>query len=186
MSRLDDVNTTDIAAAIRFGCRTMQNVFNADDNDVPFFSSCVRPTASFSFSAWHSEAHVPGRHLNALLNAEDAVGVEIDEGAIEKHRRAAFFSYGGPLPLALNRETVDGGLCNFSPHNLREGFHALYALVKYRDDAAARELAERSIATILDLWNPVDSWDVSRLTDAGLKYNPGSDFISGSARMNGR
>ena len=26
--------------------------------------------AFFSFNGWHSEAHVPGRHLNALLNAE--------------------------------------------------------------------------------------------------------------------
>lgn len=66
----------------------MQNVFNADDNHVPFFSSIVKPKAALSFSTHHSESHVPGRHLNALLNAEDAAGVELDEEAVENHRRA--------------------------------------------------------------------------------------------------
>ena len=67
MARLEQVNTTDIADAIRLGCRTMQSVFNADDNQVPFFSSTVRPGAALKFSAFHGESHVPGRHLNALL-----------------------------------------------------------------------------------------------------------------------
>ena len=86
MARLQDVNTTDVRSAIELGCRTMSSVFNADDNDVPFFGSRVRPQAELRFSAAHSEAHVPGRHLNALLNAEDAAGVEVDEAAIEKTR----------------------------------------------------------------------------------------------------
>jgi len=37
MTRLQDVNTTDLAAAIRLGCHVMQNVFNADD----------KPTSSY-------------------------------------------------------------------------------------------------------------------------------------------
>ena len=74
--QLKDVNTTDISSAIRLGCRTMQSVFNADDRNIPFFSSSVRPHAELRFSSAHSESHVPGRHLNALLNAEDA-----EEGA---------------------------------------------------------------------------------------------------------
>ena len=79
MARLDDVNTTDIHDAIRLGCRTMQNVFNRDDGQVPFFGSIVRPHAELTFSSWHSEAHVPGRHLNGLLSAEDAAGIGVFE-----------------------------------------------------------------------------------------------------------
>ena len=63
MTRLNDVNTTDIRDAIRLGCRTMCNVFNADDNDIPFFGSSVRPEAELTFSSFNSEAHVPGRHF---------------------------------------------------------------------------------------------------------------------------
>ena len=70
----------------------MQSVFNADDGLVPFFGTTVRPDVAFSFSSHSSDAHVPGRHLNAMLNAEDAAGIELDEIAVENHRRAAFFN----------------------------------------------------------------------------------------------
>ena len=131
--RLKNVKTTDIEAAIRLGCQTMQNVFNADDKDVPFFGSSVRPEARLSFCNSASECHVPGRHLNALLNAEDAVGIELDESAVQKHARAAYFSFSGRLAVPLNRKRIDGPLCRFDTHSLREGMHALYALVKSRD-----------------------------------------------------
>ena len=39
MARLQDVNITDVRSAIELGCRTMSSVFNADDNDIPFFGS---------------------------------------------------------------------------------------------------------------------------------------------------
>lgn len=185
MSKLKHVNSTNIADAIRLGCRTMQNVFNADDNQVPFFSSTVRPNAALRFSAHHSESHVPGRHLNALLNAEDAAGVEVDEAAVENHRRAAFLSYSGPVALPLNRQTIDGVPVNFCPHNLREGFHALYALAVYRGDDMARETAERSIAAVFDLWSPDQGWDVQRLRALGLNYQQCQGFLHGEARMLG-
>ena len=185
MSKLEHVNSTDIADAIRLGCRTMQNVFNADDDQVPFFGSTVRPTAFLKFSACHSESHVPGRHLNALLNAENAAGVELDEAVGDNHRRAALLSYSGPVTLPLNRQATGGLPVNFCPHNLREGFHALYALTEYRDDTEARELAERSIAAVFDLWNPDRGWDVQRLSDLGVHYQECKGMIHGEARMLG-
>ena len=163
----------------------MQSVLNADDDGVPFFGSRVRPEAVLSFSAHHSESHVPGRHLNALLNAEDAIGAEIDEEAVEAHRRAAFLSYSGAAPMPLNRDGIGGELVNFCPHNLREGFHALYALVKYRQDEEARALAEGSIAAIVDLWSPDEGWDLPALLELGLKYQECQGFVHGEARMMG-
>ena len=77
--QLKDVNTTDIHDAIRLGCKTMQSVFNADDMNVPFFDVVAWPDAKMDFSGSYSEAHVPGRHLNGLLNAQDTVHVDIDE-----------------------------------------------------------------------------------------------------------
>ncbi len=175
MAKLKNVNTTDIRDAIRLGCRTMCSVFNADDNDIPFFGSQVRPEAKLSFSAYHSEAHVPGRHLNALLNAEDAIGIELDEACIEKHARAAFLSYSGPVPLPLNREAIDGKLVNFIPHNVREGFHALYPLAKYRNSRKACDRASASIATIFEYWDATRGWNRKRLSEEhGLKV-PGED-----------
>ena len=88
--KLSNVNTTDIKAAIELGCRTMSNVFNADDNDIPFFGSEVLPNPRLSFSNVHSESHVPGRHLNALL---------------ERRRRGGRLDFGGG-----GRKTRRGGL----------------------------------------------------------------------------
>ena len=68
-------------------------------------------------------------------------------------------SYSGPIPLPLNRETIEGKSILFHPHNIREGFHALYALAKYRKSEPARELAEASIAAIMKYWNPDTNWD---------------------------
>ena len=184
--KVSNVNTTDIRSAIELGCRTMSNVFNADDNDIPFFGSEVLPNPRLSFSNVHSESHVPGRHLNALLNAEDAAGVSISEEAVEKHAAAAFFSYSGPVPLPMNRDRVDGPIENFNDHNVREGFHALYALVRYRNSDRARELAESSIEFILDAWDPVDGWDKKGLTSAhGIRWTRQNTFITGIARAIG-
>ena len=185
MSKLRHVNTTDIPAAIRLGCRTMGSVFNADDGDIPFFSSRVRPDAFLAFSSFHSESHVPGRHLNALLNAEDAAGIRLDEDCIDKHARAAFFSYGGPLPLPLNRAAPGGALVNFIPHNVREGFHALYSLAAMRGSERAIDLAAASIAAIFEYWDAEKGWDCAR-----LQGKPGLDvrrsgFISGLGRAIG-
>ncbi len=185
MTKLNNINTTDIRAAIALGCRTMQSVFNADDHDIPFFGSQVRPETWLKFSWAHSEAHVPGRHLNALLNAEDALGITIDEDAIEKHAQAAFFSYGGALPLPLNRQELGGPLVNFMAHNVREGFHALYALTKFRQSRQAQQVAETSITAILQLWDPAKGWDRNQLeTVLGLKLID-STFIVGLARTLG-
>ncbi len=183
--RVKNVNTTSIRDAVSLGCRTMSSVFNRDDHDIPFFASQVWPNAELSFFRYHSEAHVPGRHLNALLNAEDALGIPVDEAAIDKHAAAAFFSFSGPVPFPLNRNTIGGKLQIFFPHNLREGFHALYALVKYRKSERARTLAEQSIAAIMKYWKPDAGWDRHYLVNTlGLEVVD-APFIIGIGRALG-
>src|SRR5258706_946820 len=154
MPKLTQVNTGDIAGAIRLGCRTMCSVFNADDHDIPFFGSRVWPQPELSFNSHHSEAHVPGRHLNALLSAEHVLGLRLDEACIEKHARAAFYSFSGPLPLPLNRETLGGPLHLFLPHNIREGLHALYALIRFRRSEQAEQVLAACLQAIDQYWGP--------------------------------
>ena len=186
MTRLNHVNTTDIRDAIRLGCRTMCSVFNANDNDIPFFGSSVRPKAELTFTSANSEAHVPGRHLNALLNAEEAAGIAIDDACVDKHAHAAFFAYSGPIPLPLNRDTIGGRLVNFRPHHIREVFHALSALAQFRNSTQARQLAEASIAAIFPNWHPTRGWDRERLeAKLGLRVFAESSFIVGIARAIG-
>ena len=181
MTRLRDVNTTDIVDAIRLGCRTMSRIFDADDDDIPFWRANARPNA---FLAICQEDHVPGRHLNALLNAQDAAGLEIDEDAVDKHARAAFLSFSGTVALPLRR--IDGKPTQFSTHNLREGFHALYSLVKYRKSDRARELAEACIDAVFESFDPAKGWDGDRLKrEHGLRFNRMPVFLQGVARAIG-
>ncbi len=185
MGRLSDVDTHDIADAIRLGCRTMCSVFNSDDDNTPFFGSQVLPEPRRSFSSAHSEAHVPGRHLNALLRAEDAMGVDVCEECIAAHERAAFLSYSGPIPLPLNRDRPGGGLRHFLPHNIREGFHALAALAQYRSSVRAGLLIERSVAAIEELWCPETGWGRDHIEGTlGLEMLD-TGFITGIARAIG-
>ena len=184
--KLKGVNYTDIRSAIEMGCTSMSSVFNKDDHDIPFFASEVWPHAQLRWNPNHSESHVPGRHLNALLTAEATIGLKVSDEVITKGEYAAFFSYSGALPLPLNRETINGKPVRFLPHNLREGFHALYALVRYRNSSKAKELAEKSIDTINRLWNPDKGWNKIEIERRGvtlLEWN--SPFITGIARSIG-
>ena len=157
MAHLADVNSRDLLGAIRLGCRTMERVFDADDpHGVAFFDAVAWPEPRLSFSPVHSEAHVPGRHLNALLAAEGLLGIEVDPAAVDRHAAALFFSYSGDLPLPLNRVRRDGPLGPFCPHNLREGFHGLAALARWRGSEQAVETARRSVALIADALAPAE------------------------------
>jgi hypothetical protein len=73
MSRLANVNTTDIASVIELGCRTMSNAFDADDADRPFFESTILPEAKLAWNSSHSEAHEPDRHLAFPLTEHELV-----------------------------------------------------------------------------------------------------------------
>lgn len=187
MPPLQDVNTTDLYGAVALGCQAMAHALNRDDDQVPFFAAQAWPTAWLRFSPAFSEAHVPGRHLNALLSAEDALGLVIDEEVIAADARAAFRAYAGPVPLPLGRETPTGPQCTFLPHNLREGFHALYALAAYRGCERAVELARASIAAIERYWSPA-GWDRPALEALGVRFwaDPALDtFVGGLGRAIG-
>ena len=186
--QLRDVNTTDIGDAIRLGCQAMGRAFNADDADLPYGGAQVRPQA---FLAGSMEGHIPGRHLNALLAAEDAVGLDLDEAVIDKHARAAFFSYSrAPLPLQRIGQHAHGkgDPIELQEHNLREGFHALYALAAFRGSERAMELAAASIELLFNYWVPNEQWDRARLerdTPARLRDAGEATFIQGPARAIG-
>ena len=93
---LKDVNSEDLRGAIELACRAMAGALNADDGEMPFFSATAWPDPHLSFSRHHGESHVPGRHLNALLNAKD-LGFSVDEHAVRCEERAAFFSFSGAV-----------------------------------------------------------------------------------------
>ncbi len=192
MTKLNDVNTTDILGAIRLGAQCMSNVGNPDDNGFPYHGARLRPEASLGKSNGY---HEPGRHLNALLNAED-IGVRIDEDVIERDTDAAFHGFSGPLPLPLarageespGRRSVDlaSTPIEFHPHHIREGLHAMNALVKFRRSSRGRETADACIDTVLDFWDPDAGWDHERMKrEHGVIPLKANSIIHGEARCIG-
>ena len=185
MPKLSDVNTTDIRAAAELGCRTMHSVFNADDKFVPFFGSQIRPEAFLSWGPTCCESHVTGRHLNALFEARDVFGLPIEDSALANLRHALTVSYSGPVALPMNRAEQSGPTVNFCPHNCREGFHALYPLIRDLNDAEACDLMERNVAAMLELWDAERRWDEKKLEQLGVNFEDAEGFIASEARAIG-
>jgi hypothetical protein len=115
------------------------------------------------------------------------LGVPVDEACIEKHARAAFYAFSGPLALPLNREVLGGPLHVFLPHNIREGLHALYALLRFRQSERARQVLADCLAAIDRYWDPEQGWDRPALEDRlGLRLvEIEAPFVSGLARAIG-
>jgi hypothetical protein len=186
-AKLADVNTTSLRAAAELGCQALSRFFNPDDREVgaPYFWINLRPSAGMSFSAIFSDAQVPGKSLLGLLSAEKAFGVTVDPAVIDRYARVAFYSYGGPVALPLNRDAIGGKLVNFAPVNVAHGFHALYALTAFKQSDRAHALAESSITAVSSLWDSRKGWDRARIEGTlGLKYRdvqPDAPFVAGLA-----
>jgi hypothetical protein len=183
MVQMTDVNTTDIVDAIRLGCQSMAQVFNPEDGDLPYFRVIAHPEAYLDMPM---PDHVPGRHINALLNAAEVAGIEVEEDVIDKHAAANYLSFGGPVALSLGREDCKGPLKTFSAHHIREAFHALYPLVQYRNSERARKVAEACIDAVFEYFDLEAGWDYDRLeSEHALKCYRDGSFVTGVARSIG-
>lgn len=124
-----------------------------------------------------SIAHVPGRWLNALLAAE-AVGLyQPAPSTIATLREWTMLAFGGPVALPRNIDTESlQPLPSVELHNVREGLHALYALIHFRDDTAARELALACIA-VVETYFQDGVWRHAQFeADSGLDGTAGADW----------
>src|SRR6188768_3580365 len=95
MVRLADVDSSDLESAVRLGCHAMGAAF-AVSGDGPLFEAPLAPEPVLAFHPWFSDAHIPGRHLVALLNAERTFAVAIDESLVERHQEALWRAFSGP------------------------------------------------------------------------------------------
>ena len=184
-ARVANVNTTSIPAAVELACRAMGQVFNPADNGYPYMYTRIWPDGWLGFSPYHGAVQLAGRHLDALLAAEDALGVELDEDVIARHTEAAFFSLSaGPLPC--NHSTPGGALTSVDEHSIREAVHGLYALARFRSSDRAVEAAEALIADVQRFWRADSDWDQGAVKAAyGLPMTARPTFVEGVGRAIG-
>ena len=184
-ARVSNVNTTSIPAAVELACRAMGQVFNPADNGYSYMYTRIWPDGWLGFSPYHGAVQMSGRHLDALLAAEDALGVDLDEGVLAQHTAATFFSLGaGPLPC--NHNEPGGALTSVDEHSIREAVHGLHALARYRASDRAVEAAEALIAEIRRFWRAESDWDQNAVQAAyGLPMTARPTFVEGVARSIG-
>ena len=183
MVQMTDLNTTDIIDALRLGCQSMRRMFDPEDDNLPYFRVIVHPEA---YLGMPMPDHVPGRHINALLNAAEVAGIEVDEDVIDKHAAANYLSLSGPVALSLGRQDCKGALKTFYPHHIRETFHALYPLVQYRNSERAHNCAAACIDAVFEYFDLEGDWDYDRLErEHGFQCHRDGTFITGVARAIG-
>ncbi|MDE2768160.1 MAG: hypothetical protein OXO54_12545 [Chloroflexota bacterium] len=184
-ARVANVNSTSIPAAVELACRAMGQVFNPEDNGYPYMYTRIWPDGWLGFSPYHGAIQLSGRHLDALLAAEDALGIEIHEQVIAQHTEASFFSLrAGPLPC--NHSTPGGPLTSVDEHSIREAVHGLHALARYRASDRAVHAAEALIAEVRRFWSAERDWDQDGLQAAyGLPMAARPTFVEGVGRAIG-
>ena len=136
-------NTHDLNLAIREGMRPMQTFFDTTKDNLPFFGNEMAPKCHNFHNPTFSAGHIPGRWLCALLHAEEVTGIPADPQAVENLKKWAFASleeHPIGFPSCMNFEKMEF-IDATDLHNLREIMHALFALVNWRQDDHARELA---------------------------------------------
>lgn len=137
-------NTRDLKLALIEGRRPMNEFFDPRYDDIPFFSNEM--TGEGWGNGHHSSfsmAHIPGRWLNALLNAEDVLAIPTPPETVAKLQKWAYNAMeltGIRVPGCIDPATMQI-VKSSDLHNLREQMHALYALVKFRGDEKSRILA---------------------------------------------
>lgn len=144
MNKYVNVNKRDLRLALKSALPPMMTFFDPVHGNIPYFGNAMTGEDwGNSHSTTFSMAHIPGRWLNGLLNAEDVLGKEtaaLNETAVDTLAHWARYSISASklyFPPCINEDTTEP-ILKTDLHNLREVMQALAALVKFREDAEAK------------------------------------------------
>ncbi|MCX7018125.1 MAG: hypothetical protein WCK47_02920 [bacterium] len=149
-----------ISEAVNLAIHNISNIFDEAHGGVPYFGvATLASRPHFYHADVFDLPHLSGRALDALLMAEGTMGAQIDPRVVDRYRQHLFESCKGGDHLNGYPDPNRGGRKSVIMHNLREGLAGLRALVKWREDAKARELADKMIMRLSELLNPDGGWN---------------------------
>lgn len=167
------VNTTSLEAAITLARGPMQSMLDPDHGGLPYFLNSMGGGRAVNghHISW-SLSDVPQRFVDALLDGEEAIGLDVDQDVL---RVLAGFAHrsldNGPgLPACLSMETFEP-IPVVDPFNYREALYAMSRLHAQRGDPSAPARIRHLVATI-DRYLDTDdcSWDERRFhADTGWR-----------------
>lgn len=146
------INNRCLNKAIKEGLRPMYEFFDPNRDGLPFFGNSMSNDETFgnSHDTSFSISHIPGRWLNAILNAKSVLGIEPDMKAIENLRKWTYRSLEEVnirFPACINIDTMVVEKST-DLHNLREIMHALYSLITFQGETKAYNLAMDIISAV--------------------------------------
>ncbi len=179
MNKYVRVNQRDLHLALKEALRPMMTFFDPHHGNLPFFGNCMTgENWGNTHSTTFSMAHIPGRWLNGLLNAEAVLGREtaaLDEGAVETLAHWARYAVtDSPLgfPPCID-EAAGEPIRKTDLHNLREEMHALTALIQYRQDEEAKKCA----LMLVDAVDRYFDYDSGRFREALWREETGGSLF---------
>jgi len=142
------MSTTDIRNRIEAGMSSLIGFsVDTDRMNEPYFVMTKHPDGRIRLD--HSGPigipHCTGRALDALLTAESITGIPIPAEVEEALTFYHFASFSNRDGLNSYVDYQKDGQRFIQMHNIREGLLGLVALIKYRSNARAREVADRML-----------------------------------------
>ena len=139
---------------VELACRFLSRAFDADRPDTPFFyiRTNARGRCYLDHVFWYDTCHVPGRCLDAMLNARHVFGIDTDEVAVERFARVQKRALRGYEGFGGYLHPTSGAKC-IGFHNLRESLFGLLALMRFTGDPAAARMARRLLTAVAGLFD---------------------------------
>ncbi|MEW5979575.1 MAG: hypothetical protein AB1898_27575 [Acidobacteriota bacterium] len=161
---------TDLREAIAQGVLALNNSFDRDRDDEPFFyaNHLEDGTAEFRHSVHIGIPHVVGRCLWPAMLAEEVANVPFPEEGLKILTRFCRSSFDNPDHLNSYFDPEKGNQRFIEFHNMREGLFGLLALAKGRNLPWAKEKAHSMLLTLEKLTSPEGHLSIERAKKLGM------------------
>lgn len=155
------MSKNELGTAMRLAGENLLNALNPEDNYLPYWELTIREDYGAEFLAWWPQ-HNLGRWMDAMMRLEEATGFQIPaemEAAMTQNVMRFFDN-----PDCLCFQPLDYAEKPFSleVHSLREGMLALHALIKYRRNPWALEMAHKMTCSVDRLLDDDMNWKIDQ------------------------
>lgn len=134
------------------------------------------PEKNYYPTGGYEVAHDVGRWWDAMLRYESVTGIPIPEQAEKQMFNNIQALMANPTGMLVGLPDIDWmkEKAKFNPHNIRESFLALTALVKYRSSEWAEQTGHRLLVTLKKIRNEDHTFDFMKMAAlSGAPAHPG-------------
>ncbi len=155
------ISKNELNTAMRLAGENLLNALNPEDNYLPYWELTIREDYSAEFLSWWTQ-HNLGRWTDAMMRLEETTGFQIpaDIEAAMTQNIMRFFDNPDCMcfqPLEYAKKPFP-----LEVHSLRESMLALHALIKYRHNPWAMEMAHKMTCSVDRLLDDEMNWRIEQ------------------------